>query len=251
MIEPATLNGQQVWIGCSGYVYKHWRNLFYPPDLPQSRWLDYYASHFPTVELNNTFYMLPPASTFEGWRDNSPEGFLFAVKASRFITHMKKLKDPELGVPRLFERAHLLGPKLGPVLYQLPPRWTFNEQRLQTFLQALPVGPLQALEVRETSWLNDRFFALLEQYHVAFCIASLPDYQSPLRATAPFVYLRFHGEREMYNYHYSLDELRRWRDIIARFTAEARPVYAYFNNDPHAWAIENALQLTELVKKSG
>src|SRR5215203_2646818 len=114
MIPPITLCGQHVWIGCSGYVYKHWRGVFYPEDLPSTRWLDYYARYFPTVELNNTHYILPSEKTFEGWRTNSPDGFLFAVKASRYLTHMKKLKEPEEPLSRLFGRAQLLGPKLGP-----------------------------------------------------------------------------------------------------------------------------------------
>src|SRR5215218_2537343 len=126
MVQPISLNGQKVWIGCSGYMYRHWRGAFYPEDLPQKRWLDYYVQHFPTVELNNTHYTTPSEKTFESWRENSPEGFLFAVKANRYITHMKKLKDPEEPLRRQFERVCLLGPKHGPVLYQLPPRWGFD-----------------------------------------------------------------------------------------------------------------------------
>jgi uncharacterized protein YecE (DUF72 family) len=247
MVEPITAGGRQIWIGTSGYVYKHWRGVFYPQDLPESRWLSHYTRYFPTVELNNTHYILPSEKTFESWRDNSPEGFLYAVKASRFLTHMKKLKDPEEPLGRLFERAVLLGPKLGPVLYQLPPRWHFNAERLRGFLEALPHGYQHAIEVREPSWLNPDFFSMLERYGVAFCIASLPQYESPLQATAPFVYIRFHGSGEMYYYNYTPDELRHWRDVILRFTEEGRSVYAYFNNDPNAWAITNALDLSRLL----
>jgi uncharacterized protein YecE (DUF72 family) len=256
MVEPLLVAGHKVWIGCSGYVYKHWRGAFYPQDLPASRWLQYYAHYFPTVELNNTHYILPAASTFENWREGSPEGFVFAVKASRFLTHMKKLKDPQQPLQRLFERATLLGPKLGPVLYQLPPRWQFDAQRLETFLQALPRVPIDngqcqhAIEVREPGWLNPEFFALLERYSVAFCIASLPQYETPLRATAPFVYIRFHGSGQMYYYKYTEDELHSWRDVIVRFAEEGRTVYAYFNNDPEAWAVEDALQLMGLVNNA-
>jgi uncharacterized protein YecE (DUF72 family) len=247
MVEPISLNNRHVWIGTSGYVYKHWRGVFYPQDLPESRWLSHYTRYFPTVELNNTHYVLPAAKTFEAWRDNSPEGFVYAVKASRFLTHMKKLKDPQEPLARLFERAALLGPRLGPVLYQLPPRWRFDAQRLGAFLEALPRGHRHAIEVRDRSWLNDEFFSMLERYGVAFCIASLPQYEAPVRATAPFVYIRFHGSGEMYNYNYTADELRHWRDVIARFAAEGREVYAYFNNDPNAWAVSNALALRELL----
>jgi uncharacterized protein YecE (DUF72 family) len=255
MVGPIDLGGQHVWIGTSGYVYKHWRGVFYPQDLPESRWLSHYTNYFPTVELNNTHYMLPAAKTFEVWRDNSPEGFVYAVKASRFLTHMKKLKDPQEPLARLFERTALLGPKLGPVLYQLPPRWHFDEQRLEAFLEALPRGgghgepPVyrHAIEVRDDSWLNPEFFSMLERYGVAFCIASLPQYQTPVLATAPFVYIRFHGSGEMYYYNYTDDELRHWRDVIARFAEEGREVYAYFNNDPNAWAVNNALELSRLL----
>ena len=247
MVEPVLLNGQNVWIGCSGYMYRHWRGPFYPADLPQKKWLDFYVRYFPTVELNNSFYMLPAASTFEGWRENSPEGFLYAVKANRFITHMKKLSEPEPHLAKMFERVELLGEKLGPVLYQLPPRWRYNGERFEAFLRALPRNVEQVVEVRETSWLNEEFFALLEQFGVGYCIASLPDYQSPVRATAPFVYLRFHGSGQMYYYRYTDDELRYWREVIARFTSEGRAVYAYFNNDPNAWAVENALELMAIV----
>jgi uncharacterized protein YecE (DUF72 family) len=250
-VEPVSVKGQRVWIGCSGYVYKHWRGAFYPQDLPESRWLSHYAQFFPTVELNNTHYMLPSEKTFEGWRDNSPEGFLYAVKANRYITHMKKLKEPQEPLDRMFERARLLGPKLGPVLYQLPPRWRFNAGRLETFLAALPAGIEHTIEVREPSWLNPDFFSMLERSSVAFCIASLPIYETPLVATAPFVYIRFHGSGHMYYYDYTPDELRHWRDVILRFAGEGRTVYCYFNNDPNAWAVRNALELMRLVREGG
>ena len=238
---------RRVWIGCSGYAYKHWRGPFYPPDLPTTRWLAHYVQFFPTVELNNTHYTLPGPATFESWRDKSPEGFVYAVKASRYITHMKKLKDPQEPLARLLERARLLDPKLGPILYQLPPRWHFDAERLATFLATLPADLQHTIEVRDPSWLNDAFFAALEQAHVAFCIASLPQYESPLVATAPFVYIRFHGSRAMYYYDYLADELRYWRDQILRFVADGRTVYCYFNNDPEGWAVRNALELTRLV----
>ncbi|MFL5735490.1 MAG: DUF72 domain-containing protein [Chloroflexia bacterium] len=250
MVAPIDINNRRIWIGCSGYVYKHWRGVFYPQDLPESKWLSHYAQYFPTVELNNTHYILPSEQTFEGWRERSPEGFLFAVKASRFLTHMKKLKDPQEPLARLFERAELLGPKLGPVLYQLPPRWYFNPERLQTFLEALPAGYQHALEVREPGWLNPEFFSMLEQHSVAFCLASLPHYQTPVQATAPFVYIRFHGSGEMYYYNYTPEELTYWRDIILGFAREGRDVYAYFNNDPNAWAVANALELTRLISEA-
>ena len=247
MVEPISLHGQRIWIGCSGYVYKHWHGPFYPHDLPSTKWLQFYAQHFPTVELNNTYYMLPAERTFQGWAKNAPDGFLYAVKANRFITHMKKLKEPEEPLKRMFDRAVLLGEKLGPVLYQLPPRWRYNGERLEGFLRALPQGYRHAVEVREPSWLNPDFFSMLERFRVAFCIASLPLYQTPIVATAPFVYIRFHGSDAMYLYKYTTGELRYWRDVIHRFAAEGREVFCYFNNDPNAWAVQDALELMRLV----
>lgn len=242
---------RRVWIGCSGYAYNHWRGIFYLDKLPTTKWLAHYARFFPTVELNNTYYMLPGPKTFEGWRNNSPEGFIYAVKANRFITHMKKLKDPQEPLARMFERTDLLGPKLGPVLYQLPPRWRFNAERLDTFLRALPKGVQHSIEVREPSWINPQFFEMIERAGVAYCIASLPLYHTPLTATAPFVYIRFHGSGTMYYYNYSTEELLYWRDIILRFVEERRTVYCYFNNDPEGWAVHNALELTALVNEAG
>jgi uncharacterized protein YecE (DUF72 family) len=136
------------------------------------------------------------------------------------------------------------------VLYQLPPRWHFDAQRLAAFLEALPRQHRHAIEVRDESWLNPEFFSMLERHGVAFCIASLPQYQTPVRATAPFVYIRFHGSGEMYYYNYTLDELRHWGEVIARFAGEGREVYAYFNNDPNAWAVSNALELSRLLTDS-
>ena len=240
---------RKVWIGCSGYAYNHWRGVFYPQDTPTTHWLSHYVRFFPTVELNNTYYTLPGPKTFEGWRNNSPDGFIYAVKANRFITHMKKLKDPHEPLARMFERTALLGPKLGPILYQLPPRWRYNAERLDTFLNALPRGMRHSIEIREPTWLNDDFFSRLERAEVAYCIASLPQYQTPLATTTQFVYIRFHGSGHMYYYYYPTDELRYWRDVILRFVSEGRNVFCYFNNDPEGWAVRNALELTNLVNE--
>ena len=251
-VPPAgTIADRRVWIGCSGYSYKHWRGPFYPPELPVARQLEHYVRYFPTVELNNTFYTLPAAHTFERWRDAVPPGFCFAVKASRYLTHMKRLIEPAEPLARLFERVTLLGPALGPILYQLPPRWRFDAERFAAFLDALPAGYQHAVEVRDPRWLNEAFFALLEAHDVAYCISSLPAYETPVRATAPFVYLRFHGSGRMYVYDYLIDELRDWRDAVVEFARAGRTVYAYFDNDPQAWAVRNALELTRLVNEAG
>ena len=157
-------------IGCSGWQYRHWRGTFYPQDLVQRRWLEYYASQFDTVEINNTFYRLPEASAFAEWSRQAPAGFLYAVKASRFLTHMKKLKDPEQPLDRLFSRALRLGRAFGPVLYQLPPRWGVDLERLETFVRSLPRRRRHVIEFRDPSWYTDVVFELLARHHVACCI---------------------------------------------------------------------------------
>ena len=147
-------------IGCSGWQYRHWRGDFYPAELPLDRWLEYYAARFSTVEINNTFYRLPGGATFDEWRRRAPADFVYAVKASRFLTHMKKLKDPDEPLDRLFSRAVRLGRTLGPMLYQLPPKWPVNVDRLERFLKALPRRRRQAIEFRDASWYCDEVFAL-------------------------------------------------------------------------------------------
>lgn len=180
-------------VGCSGWQYKHWRGVFYPAELPASRWFEYYASQLDTVEINNTFYRLPEASTFAAWRKEAPRGFLYAVKASRFLTHMKKLKEPTEPLRRLFQRARRLQRTLGPVLYQLPPRWPVNLERLSAFVRALPKGRQHVLEFREPSWYNDEVFALLERAGVTVCLHDMAGSQTGKMAIGALVYVRFHG----------------------------------------------------------
>src|SRR5581483_166254 len=157
-------------IGCSGWQYKHWRGDFYPRELPTSRWLEFYASHLDTVEVNNSFYRLPEAPVFAAWKRRAPDGFIYAVKASRFLTHMKKLKDPAEPLERFFSRASHLGRTLGPVLYQLPPHWPVNVDRFKVFLEHLPRRRRHVVEFRDPSWYTDAIYALLEQHQVALCL---------------------------------------------------------------------------------
>src|SRR5688572_6733391 len=180
-------------VGCSGWQYKHWRGEFYPDDLPASRWFEHYASVFDTVEINNTFYRLPEEQTFAAWAARAPPRFLFAVKASRFLTHMKKLKDPEEPLDRLFSRMRPLGRHLGPVLYQLPPGWKLDKERLEVFLRALPAGVRHVLEFREPGWYGDDVSALLERYGVARCVHDMKGSATGMERVGPFVYVRFHG----------------------------------------------------------
>jgi len=231
-------------VGCSGWQYKHWRGDFYPATLPATRWLEYYATHFDTVEINNSFYRLPLAETFAEWRRRVPSSFVYAVKASRYLTHMKKLKDPAPPIALFFSRARKLGRRLGPVLYQLPPRWPRNLERLETFLQALPKHIFHAIEFRHPSWYGDGTFALLTRYHVAMCLHDMAESASGRRMVGPFLYLRLHGPQR-YTGRYSDYVLDAWAEWCAGCHQQGMPVYAYFNNDAGGHAPRDAVRLRE------
>ena len=198
-MEPSHKN---LRIGCSGWQYTHWRGDFYPAELPTSRWFAHYALTFDTVEINNSFYRLPPAGTFAKWREQAPKHFLYAVKASRFLTHMKKLKDPEDPLFRFFENATQLGPHLGPILYQLPPNFSVNLERLKIFLRALPRGHRNTIEFRDTSWYDDRVYALMEKYKVALCLHDMQGSATERIVVGPFLYVRFHHGTKKYGGRY-------------------------------------------------
>jgi uncharacterized protein YecE (DUF72 family) len=229
-------------IGCSGWQYRHWRGSFYPADLPQSRWFEYYASRFDTVEINNTFYRLPDASTFSMWKRHAPAAFIYAVKASRFLTHMKKLKNPKEPLERLFSRARILGRSLGPVLYQLPPRWGNDTARLRSFVLSLPARRRHAIEFRDPSWYTDEVFALLARHHVACCLHDMAGSAMSRRADGPFVYARFHGPVR-YGGRYDDGALDEWARWFADQLRGGRAVFAYFNNDIGGHAPEDAARL--------
>jgi uncharacterized protein YecE (DUF72 family) len=233
-------------VGCSGWQYKHWRGDFYPQGLPQTRWLEYYAERFNTVEINNSFYRLPDPSTFVSWRKRVSPDFVYAVKASRFLTHMKKLKDPEQPLKLFFSRAHNLGRLLGPVLYQLPPRWTVNLERLTTFLRALPKNRQHVIEFREPSWYNDNVFARLERYGVGLCLHDMQGSASGPLAVGPLTYVRFHGTSK-YSGSYDDAALDQWAAWLAERLRAGRPVYAYFNNDVGGHAPRDAVRLREAI----
>jgi uncharacterized protein YecE (DUF72 family) len=234
--------GAEIRIGCSGWQYKHWRGAFYPPDLPSHRWLRHYASQFDTVEINNTFYRLPEATAFAAWKKAVPPGFLYAVKASRFLTHMKRLKDPVEPLDRLFSRARALGRALGPVLYQLPPRWRVDLDRLDTFVRALPARRRHAIEFRDPSWYTDAVFDLLTKHRVALCLHDMTGSATGRVAIGPFVYVRFHGPQK-YNGRYDDGTLDKWAQWLAEQQGDGKPVYGYFNNDIGAHAPRDARRL--------
>ena len=242
-------------IGCSGWNYKSWRGKFYAAGLPVRQWLDYYTSVFDTVEINNTFYRLPEANTFACWRRQTPPGFTVAVKASRFLTHIKRLKDPDEPIDRLFSRAKSLGPRLGPVLYQLPPNFFRNDVnvgRLELFLRALPQRIRRRVmshvfEFRHPSWYVDETFALLERHNATLCLHDKRDSAIFEPFVGPIVYVRFHGTSGHYAGSYPDARLERWAVRLAEQWTSGRQVYAYFNNDPDAIATENAQTLRRQV----
>jgi uncharacterized protein YecE (DUF72 family) len=239
----------QLRIGTSGWIYSHWRGVFYPADLPTQRWLSFYAEHFSTVEVNNTFYRLPSAETFMEWRRQAPTGFVYAVKASRYLTHLKKLKDPAEPVERIVGRAGHLGPHLGPILYQLPPRWRCDVTRLRQFIAHLPTKLNHVFEFRDPSWCNEEVRFLLAQTGMSFCIHDMRGFQCPAWTTGPLVYIRFHGPTDLkYAGRYGQAQLRTWADRIRDFLSSGRDVYVYFNNDDQGHAVTDARELITLLQ---
>ena len=233
-------------IGCSGWQYRHWRGDFYPADLPTSGWLARYTRAFDTVELNNSFYRLPSPEAFRRWREATPRGFLFAVKASRYLTHMKKLKDPEEPLGRFFDAARELGPKLGPVLYQLPPRWPADLGRLRAFLGVLPRGVGHVMEFRDPSWYAPAVLDALQEAQVALCLHDMGGSVTPRARAGPFVYVRFHGVTR-YGGRYDDETLGGWAEWMAEQLAAGTPVFAYFNNDVGGHAPRDAARLKALL----
>jgi len=231
------------YVGTSGWHYDHWRYRFYPQELAKAKWLKFYASHFTTVELNNSFYRLPSEDVFANWRDSSPANFAFAVKVSRFITHIKRLKNIQEAVETFLSRARILGEKLGPLLYQLPPNMHRDDDRLESFLSTLPQGMKHVFEFRHESWLDDRVFEILHKYNAGLCVFDMPSISCPLVATADFAYIRFHGSTGLYFSCYSDEELAGWAKRLADLATKLKAVYIYFNNDAEAFAVRNATTL--------
>jgi uncharacterized protein YecE (DUF72 family) len=235
-------------VGCSGWQYKHWRGDFYPTSLPQSQWLEHYASVFDTVEINNSFYRLPEASTFANWALRVPMRLVFAVKASRFLTHMKKLKDPEEPVERLFSRMRALGRHLGPVLYQLPPGWKADVSRLEHFLNVLPRDAHHVLEFRNRSWYTDEIYRLMARHNVSLCLHDMQGSATGRFRVGPIVYVRFHGPSGRYQGGYPSDRLGSWAEWLNGEAESGANVYAYFNNDVGGHAPRDAMTLRGMLK---
>jgi uncharacterized protein YecE (DUF72 family) len=234
-------------IGTSGWHYTHWRGPFYPPDLRAADMLAWYLKRFDTVEINNSFYRLPTRETFAAWRRATPAQFCFAVKGSRYITHRKRLKDPQPALERLLPAAEALGRKLGPILFQLPPRWSRNIERLADFLDALPARRRYAFEFRDPSWHDAAVYRLLNKHNAAFCIYELDGFVSPVEVTADFVYVRLHGPGRKYEGDYAPHALAAWAAHIRGWRRTLAAVYVYFDNDQAGYAAKNAAELKALV----
>ena len=236
-------------VGCSGWSYRDWRGVVYPPDLPQRRWLEYYQQLFDTVELNSTFYRLPTTEAVEGWAAAARPGFLYAFKLGAFGSHRKKLRDPASWLPNHLDRARRLGDHLGPTLVQLPPRWKRNVERLDEFLTLMPEEMRCAVELRDPSWLHDDVFDVLRRHSVALCIHDLLS-SHPFELTTDWTYVRFHGPDALnrpYHGAYGAARLRKWAERLEPLAADGSDVYAYFNNDWYGHAVDDARVLRDLL----
>jgi len=223
--------------GTSGFSYTEWKGAFYPEKLPQSKFLEYYSENFTTVEINNTFYRFPRSDLLEGWRDRTPDGFTFAVKANQGITHKGRLQDVEDLTRDFVERCKLLGHKLGPILFQLPPYFKRDDQRLANFLDSLDPRLLYAFEFRHASWFEDDVFRLLSEGGAALCISEGDKLDTPKVAAGDFVYARLRKDE------YTDEELADWHDWMTEQADQGRNVFAYLKHDEEGESPENALRL--------
>jgi len=230
-------------IGTSGWHYVHWEGLYYPDKLSKSKWFEHYAKDFDTVEINNTFYQQPKEQTFENWHKQAPKNFLYTVKANRFITHIKRLKDPAESLERFFERVNILQENLGPILYQLPPNMHKDLDRLRNFLEVLPKNRIAVFEFRHQSWFSEDTYNLLSEFNAAFCIHDMMNV--PRIITCNVIYLRFHGTTGRYAGNYSKSTLQSWANWAKDNIKGKKAFFAYFNNDANAYAIKNAKTLKQ------
>lgn len=237
-----------IFVGTSGWQYDHWRGLVYEVDDPKRIWLERHAERFAVVEVNNSFYRLPSEATFARWRVETPDGFRFAVKASRFITHVRRLREPRDPVQLLWSRIGGLREKRGPVLFQLPPRFPADPARLEELLKVLPRGMRGAFEFRDPSWETEEVHELLDRRGGALVLADRPSARVRDVVTGGWAYIRFHRGRER-EPGYPREKLRRWADRIVEL--DATDVYAFFNNDEDGAAVRDALTLSELLRRRG
>jgi len=239
----------RIHVGCSGWVYKHWRGILYPDGLPQKRWFERYSQEFDTVEINASFYRLPLASTFEAWRGKAPPGFRYAIKVNRFITHLKKLRDCEEATEQFIALARPLGETLGPLLYQLPPSLKPDLARLEDFLNLLPNDLTHVFEFRNKDWYLPETYALLDRYGASFCVHDMHGSKTERIAVGRTAYVRFHGAEGKYWGRYSDADLLSWTDWIMEQARGGKSCWCYFNNDIHGHAIHDAQTLKSMVRQ--
>ncbi len=237
----------KIHIGTSGWHYKNWMGSFYPDGIKSPAFLDYYVKFFRTVEINNSFYRLPSRGTFALWKRTVPHDFVYAVKANQFITHMKQLREPKQHFNNFIGHADALEEKLGPILFQLPPDWNFNYERLVNFVNILPSSFRYAIEFRNYSWYNQQVYDLLHQKNIAFCIYEIDDHMSPMPVTAEYLYVRLHGPAGECAGSYNESALARWVSQCKTWTAEGRDVYFFFDNNQQGYAACNAQRMLELA----
>lgn len=244
------MDRENLHIGTSGWHYQHWRRRFYPDELKTAEWLRYYSEIFNCVEVNTSFYRLLQPSVIKDWVCETPANFQFAVKASRMLTHMKKLRDCEEALDKFLSSLEGFGDKLGPLLFQLPPHWQFHQQRLEGFLEILPKGYHYSFEFRDPSWHNEAIYSILSVNNVAFCQYDLNGFQSPSQTTSDIVYVRLHGPENAYTGSYSTASLRAWSRRLLRWRGEGKSCYLFFDNDQNAHAANNARLLRAFCEPS-
>jgi uncharacterized protein YecE (DUF72 family) len=238
----------KVWIGTSGWTYADWRGPFYPEELAKKRWLSWYGTQFPTTEVNGSFYRTPSLEAVEAWREETPDEFKFAWKSSKFITHWKRLSANSKNSLELMEtRLKVLGPKLGPVLFQLPARFKADRARLASFLKMLSKRRKYAFEFRDESWYDETILSLLRDRNIALCLSDHVDAPAPWEVTATHVYIRGHGPTGQYHTRYSPKQMREWAATIAKWRRKKLEVFCYFDNDQKSAAPQDAQRLMELV----
>lgn len=239
----------EIHIGTSGWHYRHWIGTFYPAGTRSHEQFALYQNSFDAVEINNSFYRLPSPEVFKSWRKESPHNFIFVVKASRFITHNKKLKDAKESIQRFFENVRHLREKLGPILFQLPPTWKVNTERLAEFVSVLPKKYRYVFEFRNSSWYNEDVIDILNRNNSAFCIYELAGHISPAYVTADFVYVRLHGPTTAkYQGRYTSKQLEEWGKQCRAWQREGLDVFVFFDNDEKGYAAFNAQSLKNLVE---
>jgi uncharacterized protein YecE (DUF72 family) len=246
--EKQMVGRDKIHIGCSGWNYQHWRGRFYPKEQPSNKWFEFYAQVFDTVEINNTFYRLPEARIFKAWRKQAPDDFLYTVKASRFLTHQKKLKDARAPLKKFIDRAKYLEEHLGPILYQLPSRWHLNRERLESFIDLLPDNLIHVFEFRDQSWMVEETFRLLQERGVFFCTHDMSGLKVPRLAMGEVAYVRLHGTGKKYQGGYREPMLRSWWNWMKNQVRGGSDLFVYFNNDVEAHAVRDAQRL---MKKAG